>query len=43
MDWNTGPVCDPADIRSQKSTSDSAAPLVSYRSGRTRRVRPVVV
>jgi hypothetical protein len=26
-------VCDPDDIRSQKSTSDSAAPLVSYRSG----------
>jgi len=36
MDWNSGPVCDPADIRSQKSTSDSAAPLVSYRSGSPR-------
>jgi hypothetical protein len=36
MDWNSGPVCDPDDIRSQKSTSDSAAPLVSYRSGSPR-------
>jgi hypothetical protein len=29
MVWNSGPVCDPADIRSQKLMSDSAAPLVS--------------
>ena len=36
MVWNSGPVCDPEDIRSQKSTSDSPAPLVSYRSGSPR-------
>jgi hypothetical protein len=39
MAWNSGPVCDPEDIRSQKSTSDSATPLVSYRSGRPGRGR----
>ena len=29
IDWKIGPECEPEDMRSQKSTSESPAPLVS--------------
>jgi hypothetical protein len=34
--WKTGPAWEPLAMRSQKSTSDSPSPEVSYRSGRPR-------
>ena len=41
-DWKIGPLCEPVLMRSQKSTSDSPAPDVSYRSGQAEVVAVLV-